>query len=615
MAKDILRDHIQETSLFSNRIITAAVITFILLLALIVRMVYLQIVKFEHFSTLSQNNRVALVPMPPTRGLIYDRSGVLMAENIPSFTLEITPAHIEDMDDVLRRLGKLIEITPRDLEKFHKARRQTSRFKPVPLRFRLTEEETAKFASRSHLFPGVEIQARLTRYYPFGPLGVQAVGYVGRISEDEMATLDQAEYNGSTHIGKTGVESFYETELHGKVGYKKVETNARGRILRILEETPPQPGNNLILNLDAATQLSAENALGAERGAVVAIDIKTGGVVALASMPNYDPNLFVNGIDSKTYAELSGSPDQPLFNRAIRGRYPPGSTIKPMVGLAGLEYGLSKPEQAIDCYGWYSLKNDDHRYRDWKKEGHGHTNLNLAIVESCDVYFYDLALDLGIDRLYEYMSHFGLGKRTNIDIGGELPGLMPSREWKRRTKNESWYPGETLITGIGQGFNLTTPLQLASATSQLAGYGTGKRPRLAYAFEDYLTKQQTILPAKPLDPIPINNRSNWEEVIQGMKDVVHAARGTARGISRDVQYTIAGKTGTAQVFGIAQGEQYVKEDLDKRLHDHALFIGFAPVEDPVIAVAVIVENGGSGGSVAAPVARQVMDTYMLRTRP
>jgi penicillin-binding protein 2 len=611
MAIDTLKDHIKETSLFSSRIIAALVFILVMIGILLGRMVYLQIYSHGHYATLSQNNRVTVQPIPPTRGLIYDRNGVVLAQNIPSFTLEIIPAHIDDLDATLAELGEIIEISDASIKDFHKLRRRSSRFKPVPLRYRLTEEETARFAARGHLFPGVEIHARLMRHYPNGASGVHALGYVGRINEKELQTFDTANYNGTTHVGKNGIERHYEDQLHGKVGYRRVETNAKGRIIRVLEEQPPEPGQNLILNMDSKVQKVAEDALGDNRGTIVVVNVKTGGVIALASMPHYDPNLFVNGIDTKSYAALTGSPDQPLFNRAIRGLYPPGSTIKPLIGLGGLEYDIIHPGSHIDCKGWYSLKNDDHKYRDWKRTGHGDTTLRSAINESCDVFFYDLALDMGIDKIHQYLAQFGLGKRTDIDIGGETSGLLPSREWKRRVKKESWYPGETLITGIGQGFNLTSPLQLATSTATLANLGQPIVPRLGLALEDSQTKLRTPIGRPSLPAVEIVDPEHWTHVIASMKDVVHSPRGTARGISRKLPYTIAGKTGTAQVFGIKQDEKYVKEDIDERLHDHALFVAFAPLEDPEIAIAVIVENGGSGGTTAAPVARKVMDQYLL----
>ena len=612
---ETLKDHIKETALFSRRIVAALVVIVLLLGILLARMVYLQVIDHQHYTTLSQNNRVSVLPIAPPRGLIFDRNGIVLAQNQPSFTLELVPEKIDDLEQTLARLAEIIRIEPSDLARFHKLRKRRSAFKAVPLRFRLNEEEVARFSARGHLFPGVEIQARLTRQYPQGALAVHALGYVGRISEEELQSLDSSNYRGTTHIGKTGIEKYYEDQLHGTVGFRRVETSAQGRIIRVLEEQAPVPGLNLYLELDARVQAVAEAALGEQRGAVVAIDTRTGGVIALASMPGFDPNPFVNGIDSKTYAKLANSQEQPLFNRAIRGRYPPGSTIKPLIGLAALEYGVVRRDTRIHCPGWYTLPNDEHRYRDWKKTGHGLMSLRGAIRESCDVYFYDLARQLGIDRFHEYLSRFGLGQRTGIDLFGETRGLLPSREWKRRVKGEIWYPGETLITGIGQGFNLTSPLQLAEATATLANGGVRYRPRLAHYFQDQRSGDIRYLAPQEIGRVPVDNPENWRYIIDTMKDVVHNLRGTAHRIARGVRYKIAGKTGTAQVFGIKQDEEYVQEDVEAHLRDHALFIAFAPIEAPRIAVAVIVENGGSGGGVAAPIARKVLDQFLLGETP
>jgi len=609
-----IKDHLRETQLFTNRIVSFVIIITILTLVLVTRMIYLQVISHEHFTTLSQNNRVNIIPVPPPRGLIYDTNGVVLAQNLPSFTLELIPEKIADIGATITRLKEFINIKPSDIKRFNKLKRRRSNFKAVPLRFRLNEEEVAKFSVRRHKYPGVAINAQLIRHYPHGEIAVHALGYVGRINEAESQRTDAANYNGTSHIGKNGIEKFYEKLLHGTVGYKKIETNAQGRIIRVLEEQRPIPGQNIYLNLDIELQKTAEKVLANQKGSIVAINPNTGAVLALVSMPGFDPNPFVNGIDSKTYAALANSNNKPLFNRAIKGSYPPGSTIKPMIGLAGLEYDVVHGTTQISCPGWYRLKNDPHKYRDWKKEGHSEMTLLGAINESCDVYFYDLALNLGIDRIHEFMAYFGFGKRTNIDLFGETSGLSPSREWKKRVKHEIWYPGETLISGIGQGFNLTSPLQLAVAAATLANSGTILRPRLAHSVEDGLTKERTVFETITVGTVPINNQENWKYIIESMKRVVHSPRGTARSISKNLSYTIAGKTGTAQVFGIKQDEEYVKEDVQLHLRDHALFIAFAPIKDPQIAISVIIENGGSGGSVAAPIARKVLDQYLLRKK-
>lgn len=606
-----LKDHFQETRIFSQRIVVAGVIMLILLIFLLSRLVYLQITNQKHYATLSDNNRVSIRPIAPTRGLIFDRNGILLAQNLPSFTLVIIPEHVHDLNKTLETLKQLISISEDDLKRFHKNRRKKRRFEGIPLRSRLSDEEVARISVQENQLPGVIIKAQLSRHYPQGKLASHAVGYVSRINEAELKKLNASNYSATTHIGKVGIERTYENLLHGQVGFQHIETNAQGRILRVLERTLPVSGKNLYLNMDSKVQAIAEQSLAENNGALVAIDPRNGAVLAMASMPAYDPNLFVHGISSKNYKALSTSVERPLFNRALRGQYPPGSTIKPLMGLAGLELKQLQSHDEINCPGWYTLKNDDRRYRDWKKTGHKHTDLDKAITESCDVFFYDLALTLGIDNMSTYLAQFGLGKKTGIDLLGELPGLNPSREWKRRTRNLPWFPGETLITGIGQGFMLTTPLQLATTTAAISKMGQRFKPRMLYGIQDQQNSQIMQTNALPLKAVPISEEQNWQHVMKAMRNVVHGLHGTARGIKHNLKYTIAGKTGTAQVFGIAQDAEYIKEDIAKKLQDHALFIGYAPIDNPRIAVALIVENGGSGGSVAAPIVRKVMDQYLL----
>ncbi|MFO8023761.1 penicillin-binding protein 2 [Thiohalophilus sp.] len=608
-ARPALKDNLTETTLFNRRLLVASVAVVILTVILISRMFHLQVINQIHFSTLSENNRVNLLPIPPTRGLIYDRNGIVLAQNQPSFTLTLVPEHIPDLDATLARLQNLIQLTDADIERFHRYRRQKRRFEGIPLRFRLTDEEVARISVDQYRLPGIEIKAELARHYPLGKLASHAIGYVGRINE--LDDINTANYSATTHIGKVGVERFYEEQLHGEVGYQRVETNAQGRILRVLERTLPKPGKNLYLNLDARLQEIAEQSFKEENGALIAMDPNNGAVLALASLPTYDPNLFVNGIDSASYRVLTSSIDRPLFNRALRGQYPPGSTLKPFLGLASLETEALRPEHEMNCRGWYKLKNDERRYRDWKEEGHGKTDLSKAITESCDVYFYELSFELGIDNIHKYLARFGLGKRTGIDIRGEMPGLLPSREWKRRTRNQPWFHGETLITGIGQGFMLTTPLQLASITATLSQRGQRQTPRMLYAIQDASTNEFNVQDSQPREPIQDIEQDHWQTVIKAMREVIHGRSGTARLIGYGMQYEAAGKTGTSQVFGIAQDEEYVEEDIVKHLRDHGLFISFAPVRDPRIVVAVIVENGGSGSSSAAPIARRIMDHYLL----
>ena len=603
-------DSSRESFLISMRAVGAALIVGLLTLLLVGRLVHLQIFKHQHFTTLSENNRVKIVPIAPTRGLIFDRRGEILAQNLPAYSLEVVPEAVEDLDALIAELRGIIEITGEDEEAFFAALARKRRFERVPLRLRLEDREVARFSVNRHRFPGVDVGARLIRHYPLGELGVHLVGYVGRINKRELDRIDRADYRGTSHIGKTGVEASYEDWLHGTVGYQRVETNAQGRILRVLERHDPVPGGNLYLGMDARLQRTAETVLGDENGAIVALDPVTGAVLAMASSPGVDPNLFASGIDVETYRALQRSPDRPLFNRAVNGQYPPGSTIKPFVGLAGLERGIGHARGKTWCPGWFTLPGRKHRYRDWKKYGHGRIGLHDAIVQSCDVYFYELALATGIDRMHEYLSSFGFGERTGIKLGGESRGLVPSRAWKRNARGEPWFPGETLITGIGQGYVLATPLQLATATAAIAMRGVRLRPRLVDRAVDPASGDVEEFEPETIASIRLVEASNWERIIEAMTGVVHGPRGTARRINEDISYRMAGKTGTAQVFTVRQNEEYDARKLDKKLHDHGLFIAFAPVERPRIAVAVVVENGGSGSGAAAPLARTVIDAYL-----
>lgn len=605
-----IRDSSREARLFSTRAAAAAFIAGALALVLVVRLAHLQIFQYQHFATLSENNRVKIVPIPPTRGLIFDRQGEILAQNLPSYSLEVVPEAVDDIDALVAELREIVSITDEDEEAFRTTLARKRRFEKVPLRLRLEDHEVAAFSVNRHRFSGVEIGASLTRDYPLDSLGVHLVGYVGRINRRELDRIDQADYRGTTHIGKTGVEASYEDWLHGKVGYQRVETNAQGRILRVLDRHDPVPGRNLFLTVDAGLQRTAETALGEENGAIVALDPVTGAVLAMASNPGFDPNLFARGIDARTYRALQRSPNRPLFNRAINGQYPPGSTIKPFVGLAGLESGVEHARGRSWCPGWFSLPGRKHRYRDWKKWGHGRIGLHDAIVQSCDVYFYELALALGIDRMHDHLSAFGFGERTGIRLRGESPGLMPSRSWKRDARGQPWYPGETLITGIGQGFVLTTPMQLATATAGMATGGVRMRPRVVDRAVDPATGAIEEVEPEAVGNAPLVEASNWQRIVEAMAGVVHGPRGTARRIGTELEYRIAGKTGTAQVVAIGQNEEYDAEKLAKKLHDHGLFIAFAPVERPRIAVSVIVENGGSGSGAAAPPARAVIEAWL-----
>jgi len=607
-----IKDYLFESHLFMQRSVQALVFALVLITVLLGRLVYLQVLAHEHYTTLSDDNRIKILPLPPNRGLIFDRNGIILADNLPSYRLEVTPEQVHDMPATLDSLATIINIRDVDRERFEKLRARTPAFKPVPLRFRLSDEEVAHFAIDRHRYPGVDVVAGLSRHYPHGPLASHALGYVGRIDERDLQRIDVSNYSGTTHIGKVGIEKTYENTLHGTVGYRQVETNAEGRVLRTLVRTPPVPGENLYLTLDAELQNITEQTFGERTGAAIAIDPDNGEILAFVSKPTYDPNLFVNGIDSETYQALRDDDQQPLFNRALRGQYPPGSTLKPFVGLGGLEQGITSEHAHTFCPGYYQLPGKERKYRDWKRGGHGSVNLTSAIAQSCDVYFYDLALSMGIDRLHEFLAKFGFGTRTGIDISGELPGLLPSRQWKRAVRGQPWFPGETLITGIGQGFMLTTPIQLASATATLSTYGRRMRPHIVASTQKYDDPELSPIVNEPVLSVPIEDRHHWDVVINAMHEVVHGKRGTARKIGRHAGYEIAGKTGTAQVFGLKEEEKYEAEKLAEKLRDHSLFIAFAPVDTPKIAVAIIVENGGSGSAVAAPIARTILDAYLKK---
>jgi penicillin-binding protein 2 len=614
MQRVTLKDYLRESLLFKDRAVIAGICVFLLLSLLTLRLLQLQVHDHQHFTTLSQDNRVKLQPLPPTRGLIYDRNGVILAQNLPAYSLEITPERVQDMPQLLQQLGQIVNISDNDLERFERLRKQRRRFDSVPIRVRLDEQEVARFSVNRHRFPGVEIEAKLLRDYPLEATTAHVLGYVGRINERELQIIDNSAYSGTSHIGKTGVEKTYEEALHGKVGVQQVEVNALGRVIRVLQSDPPTPGQDLYLSLDSRLQQATMDAFGEENGAAVAIDPRTGQLLALVSNPGFDPNLFVEGISPEDYNALQNSEDNPLFNRALRGQYPPGSTIKPFVGLAGLETGAVSLGQKKFCPGFYQLPGHSHRYRDWKRGGHGLMNLTDAVTQSCDVYYYDLAQQLGVDRLSEFLQQFGFGSRTGVDITGELGGLLPSREWKKQARKAPWYPGETLIMGIGQGYFLTTPLQLAHATATLATRGRKLQPQVVDAIKAHDSEEPVALARAPASMLLQQSSDNWYDVVEAMGQVIEGRRGTAKRIKSD-DYRIAGKTGTAQVFTVKQDEEYDEEKVAKKMRDHALFVAFAPVDDPAIAIAVIVENGGHGGSVAAPIARKMMDAYLLGEHP
>lgn len=612
--RDALKNIHAERDSFLRRAGVAVVLCAIGVAILIGRLIDLQIVEHEHYSTRADENRMRVVPVAPVRGLIYDRNGTLLAQNQPAFVLEVTPEQVDDLDGLLARLRTIIDVSDTDIARFKDRVRKSPRYRGVPLRSNLTMDEVARYEVDRFQFPGVEINAGLTRNYPTAASAAHLVGYVGGITEEELRKANEAQFLGLTQIGKSGVEKSHEDLLRGEPGAKIIEANAYGRPLRELDYRRGYPGRNLYLSADAKVQSVAEQALGDYRGAVVALDPRNGELIALASQPSFDPQLFVGGIDSATYRALITNPRRPLFNRALQGQYPPGSTVKPAMALVGLEYGVVTPEHSEYCQGTFTLPGSTRKYRCWKRTGHGPVDMVAGVQRSCDVYFYNLAINLGIDRMFEAMTGFGFGRVTGVDLPLEKAGLYPSREWKRKTRKEkAWYPGETLNVGIGQGYMQATPMQLAQTTARIAMRGGGFKPHVLHAIEDPITRQLTPVAPEPLPKIDLKDNTNWASVITAMEAVVHEPGGTAFLIGKSAPYRIAAKTGSAQVIGLRQDEikAPTQESLPENLRDHALFIAFAPAEAPQIAVAVMVEHGGHGASAAAPIARQVMDQYLL----
>lgn len=611
--RDALKNVHAERETFLRRSLVAAAFALAGIVALVVRLVDLQVTQHTYFSTRADENRMRVTPVAPVRGLIYDRSGTVLAQNQPAFVLEITPEQVEDMDRLLGDLAKVVSVTDADVQRFRDRVRKTPRYRGVPLRANLSMEEVARYEIRRHEFRGVEVTAGLSRNYPLGASASHVVGYVGGITEQELQQVDERAYQGINQIGKVGVEKSREDLLRGEPGAKIIEANAFGRPLSELDYRRGYPGRNLVLSLDAKVQLVAEQALGELSGAIVAIDPRNGEVIALVSKPGYDPHGFVEGIDAASYKALLEDPGRPLYNRALQGTYPPGSTIKPAMAIAGLEYGVVEPEHREFCRGEMTLPGSTRKYRCWKRSGHGWVDMATGVMRSCDIYFYQLAMSLGIDRIHAAMTGFGLGAPTGLDLPLEKGGLYPSREWKQRTRRENWYPGETLNVGIGQGYTSVTPVQLAQMTARIAMRGAGFKPHMLQAIEDPITKVREAVEPEALDPIVLKDNHNWSKVIAAMEEVTHSPSGTAYRIGRDAPYRIASKTGTAQVAGLRQDEKVAPtlEETPLHLRDHALFIAFAPVEAPRIAVAVIAEHAGHGGSAASPIARQVMDQYLL----
>jgi penicillin-binding protein 2 len=608
-----IKDQALESRRFTDRAAAAFAIITLALLLLAARYVYLQVLSHEEFATRSTNNRVRVIPVPPNRGLIYDRRGRPIAENRPAYRLEVVPEKAGELDALFERLAAIVELPEDVRERFERTRRRYRVFDSVPLKFNLSEAEVARFAVDRHRFDGVEVVPYLARHYPHGELLTHVLGYVGRIDVEDLDRVDEGNYRGTTHIGKIGVERYYEAALHGISGIERVETNSQGRTLQVLERTPPVHGDDLVLSLDLEVQRAAWDALGERPGAVVAIDPNDGAVLAMVSKPAYDPNLFVHGISAADYQAILNAPGRPLFNRTLLGGYEPGSTLKPYVGLAGLELGVIDDRDEVFSAGEFYLPNVSRPYRDWKRGGHGSVNIYEALEESVNTFFYQLALDLGIDRMHDYLAQFGFGAPTGVDLLGENAGVLPSRAWKRGQFGQPWYPGETVIAGIGQGFNVTTPIQLANALAVLANGGTRFEPRLLYALKHPGNAQAEHVRSPVAQQVPVVDPAHWDTIREGLRRVVHGRRGTARAIRPADGTVIAGKSGTAQVVAQARDED-MDEDTAEHLRHHALFIAYAPFDRPSIVVATVVEHGGGGSAEAAPVARAVLDAWLYQER-
>jgi len=613
-----LRNVEADLSRFRARILVASITVVVCFVLVASRLVFLQVVRYEELLERAENNRTAIVPVVPNRGLILDRNGIVLASNYSAYTLEVTPSKVADLEQTIEALSLVLDISPRDRRRFKKLQEESKSFESLPLRTRLSDEEVAKFAAQRYRFPGVDIKARLFRNYPYGELASHVIGYIGRINQSEKEKIDdsddQANYRGTDYIGKLGVEQSFEAQLHGTTGVDSMETSAGGRAMRRLASSPAIPGNTVKLSIDIKLQHLVEELFGDRRGALVAMDPKTGEILAFVSKPTFDPNLFVEGIDSESWQALNESPNKPLLNRALRGTYPPGSTYKPFMALAALETGLRTPEQSIADPGYFILGN--HRFRDDKEGGHGMVNMYSSIVQSCDTYYYILANDMGVDTIHDQLQRFGFGELTGIDIHGEVRGLLPSTEWKRkaykRADQQKWYAGETISLGIGQGYNNFTMLQLASATATLANNGVKMKPHLVKEVVDIMTHAPTTTTRESVGEV-IAKPANIAVIKKAMVGV--NIEGTSAASFRGSPYTSAGKTGTAQVVQIKQNEKYVASKMEERFRDHALFTAFAPAEEPKIALAIIVENAGFGGQSAAPIARRVIDYWLLNQYP
>lgn len=611
------KNHQREIFHFRLRLLVGISFVLVLLAILLLRFFYLQGLCHSYYQTLAESNRISVVPIIPNRGLILDRNGVELARNYSGYTLEINQNKVKDLEAVINELSAVVDITPRDRKRFKKLLTESHNFETLLIRTKLTDEEIARFAAQQYRFPGVEINARLFRDYPLSDKASHLIGYIGRINETDLDQLEAddltANYRGSDYMGKTGLEQSYESELHGTTGIEQVEVDSAGRAVRVLSRIPPVSGNTLVLSIDAKLQEIAEQAFGDYRGALVAIDPTNGEVLAFVSKPGYDPSLFIDGIDPQNWDELNSSPDHPLNNRALRGQYPSGSTIKPFMALAGLNYNIRSPTKTISDPGYFTLSGSSHRYRDWKKDGHGTVDLFKSIVVSCDTYYYGLAVELGIDNIFNFLSRFGFGKKTGIDLEGETSGLLPSQEWKTKRYSQKWFTGDTVSVGIGQGYSLVTPMQLAYATATLANNGVAFTPHLVKEIRSSQAKGNRLIGNQPLANLQLN--PEHMDLVKRAMAAVTQPGGTAVAASAGAPYHIAGKTGTAQVVGMKQGEKYDASKISERNRDHAWFIAFAPAEQPKIALVVLAENGGHGGGTAAPIARKVFDYYLLGKVP
>lgn len=613
-----IRDYQAEARLFASRAIVAFIGIVLLMGALVANMYNIQVNQFQDYQTRSNDNRIKVVPIAPNRGLIYDRNGVLLAENRPVFNLELTPEKIKDIDATIQELQTILEITPDQIERFHQERKRTRRFKSVPLLTQLNEKQVAVFSVNQYRFPGVEISATLKRYYPFSEVLTHVIGYVSRINDRDMQRLireeKDANYQATRDIGKLGIEKYYEDLLHGTAGYQEVEVNSRGRVIRTLKYVPPVPGKDIVLNLDINLQLYVHQLLDGRRGSAVVIDPRDNGVLAMVSSPSYDPNSFVHGISGKDYRALLNDKNRPLVNRTTLGIYPPASTIKPFMAVAALQEGVVTPNTTRNDPGYWRIPNSNTRpFRDWLRWGHGRVDIIKSIEESVDTFYYQIAYDMGIDRISNWMMMFGFGDYTGIDIYEESKANMPTRDWKMSRHKTPWYKGDTIPVGIGQGYWTATPMQIAKATSVLVNKGEVIAPHLLKAtiengndFEEQQTTEYVTYP--PIKNVP---KKYWDMAKEGMRRVNHGTRGTARRSFYKMSYQTAGKSGTAQVFGLGENEEYNADEIAEHLRDHALFTGFAPFDDPKVVVTVVLENAGGGSSNGAPVVRKIFDRVVL----